>query len=51
MAVGLLRLNKLEKDYDGKHREGSLMARVDALYKELYTNGSEPSLLAELNAR
>ena len=44
------RINKLEKDYDGTHRTGSMMARVDALYSEIYTNGSKPSVLAELNA-
>ena len=27
-----------------------MMARVDALYSEIYTNGSKPSVLAELNA-
>ncbi len=44
------RINKLEKDYDGQHRSGSMMARVDALYDEVYTNSSKPSVLTDLNA-
>lgn len=44
------RINKLEKDYDGVHRSGSMMARVNALYDEVYTNSTQPSTLADLNA-
>ena len=43
------RINKLEKDYDGKHRTGSMMARTIAIYDSMYTNGTGPSILAELN--
>ena len=44
------RINRLERDYDGKHRSGSLMARIDALYEEIYTTGTVPSVLMDLNA-
>ena len=44
------RINRLERDYDGKHRSGSLMARIDALYEEVYTTGTVPSVLMDLNA-
>ena len=44
------RINKLERDYNCAHRSCSMIARVDARYRELYANGWSPSTLAELNA-
>lgn len=44
------RINRLEKDYDGAHRTGSMMSRVDAIYDQLYDNGTKPSVITEINA-
>ena len=44
------RIKRLEKAYDGKYGKGSMTARLDALYDEIYVNGTEPSKQALLNA-
>ncbi len=44
------RINKLETDYNGKHMQGSMIARADSIYAQLYSNDYAPSVLAQVNA-
>ena len=45
------RVNKLEKDFEGKHApKDSVMQRVDSLYAAMFKNETGPSLVTRLNA-
>ncbi len=44
------RINHLERDFNGSHMKASMMARVDAIYDQLYSNAAGPSFLAKTNA-
>ena len=44
------RISRLEKNYSGQNMNGNMNARIEAIYKALYENDSEPGILAKLNA-
>lgn len=44
------RVNKLERDFEGKHPNESIMDRVDGLYNRMFDNQNGPSILTQLNA-
>ncbi|MBR3624339.1 MAG: hypothetical protein IKN43_13445 [Selenomonadaceae bacterium] len=44
------RIERLEREYNGKLSAGSMTSRIDALYDELYTNENAPSKEALMNA-
>ena len=44
------RVNKLERDFEGKHPTQSIMERVDDLYNRMFDNQVGPSILTQLNA-
>ena len=44
------RVNRLEADFDAKHPNDSVAARVERLYNMVFTNDKGPSLLTQMNA-
>lgn len=44
------RIERLEREYNGRLNSGSMTSRIDALYDELYTNDNAPSKEALMNA-
>ena len=44
------RISRLEKSYSGQNATGNMNARIDAIYKILYDNTSQPCVLAKVNA-
>lgn len=44
------RIERLEREYNGKLNRGSMGERIDALYNKMYVNDNEPSIEALANA-
>ena len=44
------RVNKLERDFEGKHPNQSIMERVNDLYNRMFDNQAGPSIITQLNA-
>ena len=50
MGALLDRISRLEKDYNGQNMTGNMNARIDAIWNALYNYGTEPGILAKVNA-
>lgn len=44
------RINRLERDYEGKHPNGGMMDRINYLYDFTFDNSAAPSLITQMNA-
>lgn len=44
------RINRLERDYEGKHPNGGMMDRINYLYDFTFDNSASPSLITQMNA-